>query len=112
MDASDAKKLQKKLITFLCSTCDFASCKKNDYLRHVKTIKHLECQKNATGCIKNAGGSFLCTCGKLYKYRQGLDKHKKSCTEICSEKEKEKVCKLSSNIKENGLIFSQKTYFR
>ena len=90
MDALDAKKLPKKLLHFFCSKCDFASYKKNDYLRHTKTIKHLECQNDANGCIKNAGSSFLCTCGKIYKYRQGLDKHKKNCIELSSEKDKAK----------------------
>jgi hypothetical protein len=87
------QKTAKKRHIFICKKCDFKCSKQSDWERHSVTLKHTKdtildyigLQKNAE---KNAESDnshsveFLCLCGKNYKHRQGLYKHKKTCTFI------------------------------
>jgi hypothetical protein len=52
------------------------SSNKKDYDRHILTPKHLG---KVSGDAKNPS-FYKCDCGKIYKYNQGLWKHKKICT--------------------------------
>lgn len=99
----------KKRINYCCEKCDFNTCNKTDYNRHVKTIKHLgnvleteNANKSATHtgdhtqCNKIKGVVNFCTtpnsknakklkyecdsCGQQYVTNAGLWKHKKQCT--------------------------------
>lgn len=74
----DYKKTQEKLIKYICEICDYNSCNKNDYNRHLLTLKH---KRMTNDDDKNSEKlqTYLCVCGKEYKYRQGLFKHKKKC---------------------------------
>ena len=73
---------------FNCETCDFRCSKQSEYDRHLSTRKH---QKNYKGVTmdynltqKNAN-NFECECGNIYKFRQGLYKHKKKCSIVQGE---------------------------
>ena len=68
---SDKKVAQK----FYCSCCDYSSCKKYNYDKHLLTRKH----KFATNDDNVTKSSFECICGKTYKHRQGFYHHKKKC---------------------------------
>jgi len=66
-----------------CLKCDFICRKQSEWDRHILTRKH---QKSYNGLQndykktpKNATLECVCECGKKYKYRQGLCKHRKSC---------------------------------
>ena len=61
--------------TFICTSCDFSSNKKGDYNRHLLTLKH----KNQQISTKNTSKSITCECGKSYKERTGLWRHKQMC---------------------------------
>lgn len=65
---------------FNCKKCDFKSSNKKDYKRHISTLKHLritmELHKNETFIPSEI---YKCPCGRIYKYRQGLWKHRKIC---------------------------------
>ena len=73
---------------FYCKFCDYKCCKINDFNKHLSTLKH---KKNDEG-LQNyyilspklaenpLPSSVSCLCGKQYIYRQGLWKHKKTCT--------------------------------
>jgi hypothetical protein len=64
---------------FYCKRCDFLCSKNSEFERHKLTKKHLGVfvnKKNAEN-VKN----FVCVCGKKYKERTGLWKHKKTCLE-------------------------------
>ena len=73
----DDKKNAKNAKNFACELCDFKCSKKSNMDKHNLSLKHkkndIELQENA---IKE---SFICNCGKEYKFRQGLWKHKKKC---------------------------------
>ena len=97
------EKCQKNAKTYECRLCSFVCCKRSNYYNHLSTRKHARKQngnivetdfteKNAVlpGDPQNAGGfpafpptiveAHLCkTCGKSYKCRSGLWKHRKQC---------------------------------
>ena len=67
---------------FECKICDFITCKKANYDRHIKTKKHLDLhfdEKDLQITKKGALDQNTCNCGKLFKHRQSLYKHKKVC---------------------------------
>ncbi len=71
------KNKRKKNPTYYCKVCDLLTSDKNDYKRHLLTAKHFS-SKN--GYKKLKGVEFYCeTCGKGYKHRSGLSRHKKRC---------------------------------
>jgi len=70
-----------------CNYCDFSCSKESNWQKHLLTSKHkrsyirvttdtLLVPKNAENCQI----SFTCECGNGYKFRQGLYKHKKTCS--------------------------------
>ena len=65
---------------FYCERCDFASNNKKDYNRHLSTTKHkMDNMDNSADNRKNPTRRFVCPCGKRYKFRSGLSKHKNKC---------------------------------
>lgn len=83
----DDKKGEKKEKKYFCNFCDYVSCDKSKYDRHCLTAKHQkmngEFQKGEDYAVveEKKGEECLmhCMCGKRYKFRQGLYKHKKNC---------------------------------
>ena len=79
----DAFLVQKSSEIFSCNFCDYHTSRKSQYDRHITTLKH---QKNAQGCTKKFQlnhDTFICECGNKYKFRQGLQKHRKTCEKKC-----------------------------
>ena len=65
---------------YSCKICDFNSMNKNDYFTHLETNKHKRLT-NANFFSPNlAKIKFECSCGKVYKHKSSLSKHKKVCT--------------------------------
>jgi hypothetical protein len=84
MTFSDKNEQNEQQI-FICKLCDFKTCKKNNYNRHLQTLKHKNLSNSdtiVTNSDKNEQKEpiniFECICGKKYKYRQGLSYHKKN----------------------------------
>jgi len=79
---------------FKCDTCDFECNKKYDFNRHNLTAKHLKLIMTNTISSENAlkcaflpnpvSKQNICYCGKEYKHRSSLSKHKKTCKYIDS----------------------------
>lgn len=67
------KKTPKK---YVCEYCDYISLNKRDFYRHNDTIKH---NANKMLTYANAKNPLLCSCGKSYKHRSSLARHKKQC---------------------------------
>ena len=114
----DYQKSQKKITKFYCEMCDYSTSHKNDFNKHLLTIKHI----NAKWITKNPKNSqqdndnknycnnefFECTCGKKYKYKQGLYKHKKTCILLIdiSNSNESNNASISNDIVENKSIIS------
>jgi hypothetical protein len=69
----DNEKSQKSPKKYNCTYCNYLTCNKYDYNKHLQTKKH----KNN---IMDNQKTLKCECGKTYKYLSGLSKHKKQCT--------------------------------
>jgi len=77
---------------FECISCDFICSKQSDFNRHILTSKHKknvkELQEDYNIDVEYAEYKSTCVCGKKYKYRQGLYKHKKFC-KVTNNEQKE-----------------------
>ena len=97
----DDKFYPKKPLKYLCENCDFVSCNKKDYEKHLLTLKHKKRTNGGqTDDILTPNHIFNCECGKEYKHRQGLWKHKKICNSI---ENTENATPLSSSEKQSEI---------
>ena len=75
MDNIENIKSTKQIKEYNCENCNFITRRICDYKRHLLTVKHK--------CIiegnKKAINTNTCICGKEYKNRHGLSRHKKTC---------------------------------
>ena len=77
---------------FHCEKCDYSCSKKHLWTQHVSTLKHKR-QRPAT--------KFVCEiCGKVYKQRSGLWRHKKKCESSEDEYVEDTI---SNTITESGV---------
>jgi hypothetical protein len=89
----DDKKMPKNAEKFYCETCDFKCSKESNWHKHLLTRKHKKSYKGVTNDDKkmpknaeNAENAYHeCTCGNIYKFRQGLWKHQRSCSMISTD---------------------------
>ena len=61
---------------FSCEICNFNTCRKSHYEKHLLTQKHKYLQNNDAVATKK---KYVCDCGKEYNYRQSLYNHRKTC---------------------------------
>ena len=73
-----AKSRAENCIAYSCANCDYITHKKNDYNKHIATLKHIN-QSKAANNTDNILNYFICKCGNKYKDRSGLWKHHKLC---------------------------------
>ena len=72
-----------------CETCYYNTSRYSQYIRHLDTPKHQK-RVNSTFCqqistiVNKESSEFVCNCGKIYKERTGLWKHKQKCKEHIS----------------------------
>ena len=99
---NDADLGQQSAKFFFCKKCDYKTYKQSNYDKHLLTAKHKksygECQKVSD--IEEEL-NYKCECGKNYKYRQGLWKHKKICEMI--------IAAHNGDLKEPSQIDKEKT---
>ncbi len=88
----------------ICEFCHYKSSRLNDYLKHLKTKKHVskiekafpnrarKSQKVAEKNIK------ICVCGREFKTRGGLWKHKKNCSEVGDDTNVSKCFQKNKNV--------------
>jgi hypothetical protein len=73
------EKSAKSANFFECIICDFNTCKKCDFNRHLKTLKHKNNEILINNIPERTNKLFACECGKVYKHNQSLYNHKKRC---------------------------------
>ena len=95
----------KNIKLFICEKCDFKCSKKGDFSRHISTTKHKK--KNLdTDFTSFTSNQYVCNCGKEYKNRAGLWKHKQKCSFNCESAEStmtEYLLKENFEIKKDNL---------
>ena len=78
------EKYKKVAKNFYCEYCDYTSCNKYNYEKHLSTAKHKnttkynKIQQNCKISCKETQ-EHICSCGKSYIYRASLHNHKKKC---------------------------------
>ena len=89
---------------FHCEICDYFTSRKSQFDRHILTDKHKQ-QQNSTFInekVPKSSNTFTCDCGKEYKDRSGLWRHKKKCNIISEEDEPTDKELIMMLIKENS----------
>ena len=69
------KKRAKNPQIFECINCNFTCSKNSEFERHKLTAKH----QRLNNPNKKTPTLYSCVCGKQYKHRSSLFKHKKLC---------------------------------
>ena len=78
------KKSQKVAQNYFCECCNYTTSKKYDYNKHLTTRKH---EMMTKGLQKSSEkDNFVCSCGKEFKQRQNLYRHKKKCQYVDDNK--------------------------
>jgi len=83
MSTISPKNPKKVQPNFACNFCHYFTCNKKDYNKHLSTDKHKNNGKisDFQPEIPKNPKIFNCTCGKIYKERSGLWRHKLKCFE-------------------------------
>lgn len=81
---NSSKKSQKSPKNNYCKCCDYNTCNKKDYVKHLTTRKHQllkKSYKNPTNPTQKSQIIIenICECGKIYKHRSSLHFHKQAC---------------------------------
>jgi hypothetical protein len=82
MIASDCFLSQIVVSDFHCEKCHYKCSRKYDYEKHINTKKHKMIandslnDKNVAGQLLN---QFACICGKIYKQKTNMYRHRKTC---------------------------------
>ena len=85
---------------YTCDLCDYSSSRYSQFMRHLATDKHqineksTFCQQSST-FVNGFGSDKVCVCGKVYKERSGLWRHKQKCIE---QTNKQKIVEQAINI--------------
>jgi hypothetical protein len=73
----------QKSSKYSCCDCNYNTCNKKDFAKHLRTIKHISVTnpKNPNEKIpKNPLTiKYVCECGKIYSHQSSLCTHKKKC---------------------------------
>ncbi len=75
MEPFQQKKFEKVRDFYECKICNYNTSRLSQYERHILTRKH----KNQQLSTAAKNDFFECECGKIYKERTGLWRHKKKC---------------------------------
>jgi hypothetical protein len=94
MESLGNKKMQKSCKNYYCNLCDYNTCRKSSYDKHLTTAKHKEVafgnELEPKSCYKlQKGQNLLCqNCNKEFLNRSGLWKHnnKGSCIKMSETK--------------------------
>jgi len=81
MKQNETKLVQKSSEKFCCHLCDYSTCRKSQYERHLSTLKHQLKQNETfeTNLVQKSSEKFQCICGISFNNRTTLWRHKKKC---------------------------------
>ena len=78
MKPFETEKSQKVAQNYECEYCDYTTCKKSDYTKHLATDKHKKLV-NETDLKQESLKKYQCFCNKTFNSRTTLWRHKKKC---------------------------------
>jgi len=76
---------KKNVKNYFCETCNYISCSKKDFNKHILTPKHKKFE-NASKMLVDASNislptrKYACNCGKTYNHDSSYYRHKKTCS--------------------------------
>lgn len=84
------EKSRKTPKNFYCECCHYVTCRESEYTRHLSTRKHkmlTNANENANNANNNANektpnNDCTCECGKYFKHKSSLSRHRQKCTYI------------------------------
>jgi hypothetical protein len=89
METLEDKIMPKLCPRFYCEKCHYATSKKSSFDNHILSDKHKRITQNykidynyaenMPKLCSETNNGVTCVCGKKYKHRQGLWKHRKTC---------------------------------
>jgi hypothetical protein len=87
---------------FECLCCNYNTCNKKDYVKHLTTLKHKNNENTNDTNEKSPKipKPFQCECGNFYKHKPSLYNHKKKCNYI--EKKTNNIEENNNKLKEDG----------
>ena len=90
--------VQKSSQKFECNICDYITSRKSQYDRHITTSKHKK-STNFNKKVPESSNTYDCECGKKYKERSGLWKHKNknNCYKLNNSENKEITLKTENS---------------
>ena len=107
MIVNDSKKYKKTADIFYCDFCDYTTCIKCNYDKHLTTSKHKSIKNDAVKV--STVGNYLCSCGRAYKYDSGYYRHKQTCTIINNSNEITNKELILALLKQNSELIEQNT---
>ena len=75
----ETQKMEENCEKFICKKCNFKTLYNSNYQKHLMTTKHKTGTFGNNKMSKNEN-ALVCLCGKKYKTRSGLWKHKNDCS--------------------------------
>ena len=106
METLGDKFCEKSALKFYCKICDYGTSRRSSYNDHLLSAKHNKCKNDYSMDTNSAVipqkisnilvepillNNFTCSCGKEYKHRQGLWRHKKTCNKNNNTNETTKI---------------------
>ena len=94
-------------LKYVCETCHYTTCNKKDYNKHLLTDKHkkLKISTDFNKKSQEIPNHSVCECGKIYKERSGLWRHKQKCNvESIKEVDEKNTCKSEEEHPDKDLI--------
>ena len=93
--------VQESSKNFCCKKCNYYTCRKSQYDRHLLTLKH-EKITNDNNLEQKVPNEFICECGKKYNYLSGLSRHRKTCK---GEKKETAIIENEENVDYKSMFF-------
>jgi hypothetical protein len=81
MKQNETNLVQKSSEKFHCICCDYSTCRKSQYTRHLTTDKHnfRTNETIVTSLVQKSSENIQCLCGISFNNRTTLWRHKKKC---------------------------------
>lgn len=71
--------MKGKTKNYKCDICNYYTVRLTDYKRHMESNKHKK-EKLSKNDVPDKKEMFECECGKQYKFRSGLSRHRPICS--------------------------------